>query len=411
MSDAIVIRPPRRQQREALIEMTALTFGGPYGPGGWTRFCRDGYLDGSCYDWDTSRIAVRDGRILGHVGIWGHTRLIGRAKVTSGGLGVVCTHADVRGTGLGRRLMEAVLISMRDNGYDTSFMAGLAGFYTHFGWAPSWPRSRVMVQAANLPADGPQVRMRPAPLVRAIRAAGEVGRLYRREQADVVGAAVRPLFTKDHRGWRLHELLTARGGVCGYVASEIDTANGTRTLKVHELGGFSTAAGRRRLLGAIRRLAADGDCKSVVLPCDGDHPLAPSLRGLTCTFVQDYHATGANLIRIINLRSTLRKMAGELAVRLAAGALTGRSGALTIDLPDQAETLVIDRGRVSVAARVDPAAPRVGGTWHAARLLIGADDPQTIIANGGLNCPREAQPWVNALFPRRRHQDLRIDHY
>ncbi|MFW6155640.1 MAG: hypothetical protein ACOC95_10545, partial [Planctomycetota bacterium] len=296
-------------------------------------------------------------------------------------------------------------------GYDTSFMAGIPGFYAYFGWVPSWPRPRVVVRAADLPADGPSVRLRRAPLVRLIRAEGDVGRLYRREQADVVGAAVRPLFTKDHRKFRLHELLTDAGRVCGYVAGEVATADETRTLRVHELGGFTTAVGRRRLLRAIQRLAAAGDCEAVRLPCDPDHPFAAVLRPLTCTFIQDYHSNGADLIRIINLGPTLRKMARELTARLAATDLVGRRDSLTLVLPDQEATLVMDRGRVRVAARVDPAAPRVGGPWQTARLLIGSDEPAAVVETGGLTCPRRARPWVNALFPRRRHQTLRIDHY
>ncbi len=412
MRDEVVICPPRRRQRKALIVMTGTVFGGPYGAGGWERFCRDGYLDGACYDWAASRIAVRDGRIVGHIGIWGHRRRIGRATVRSGGLGAVCTHGDARGTGLGRRLMEAVLAAMRAGGYDTSFMAGIPGFYSRFGWVPFCGRTAVRLRTADLPADGPTVRLRRAPLVRLIRAEGHVGRIYRREQADVVGAAVRPLFTKDHRKWPLHELLTDSGRVCGYVAAEVVTGGDeARTLQVHELGGVATAAGRRRLLAAIRRLAADADCRTVRLPCGADHPLAASLRALTCTFTADYHRNGADLIRVINLRSTLAKMAGELSARLAATDLAGRRGSLTIVLPEEDATLVMDRGRVRVAAGVDPSAPRVGGPWHTARLLIGADDPAAVLETGGGACPRPARPWVAALFPRRRHQSLRIDHY
>ena len=411
MSHSTVIRAPRRRERKALIDATARIFGDPYGEGGWERFCRSGYLDGSCYDWECSRIALRDGQIIGHVGIWGHRRRIGRATVRSGGLGTVCTLGDTRGTGLGRRLMEAILSAMDVGGYDVSFMAGIPGFYTHFGWAPSWPRARVEMAVTALPTRGQEVRLCKAPLIRLIRAEGDVGHLYRREQADIVGATVRPLFTKDHRKWRFHELLAGSGRVCGYVASEVDTNDDTRTLKVHELGGFSSAAGRRRLLEAIRQLAVANDCKAIHLPCNPDHPMAPALRMLTCRFLQDHHGNGGNLFRVINLRSTLRKMARELGVRLAATGLANRRGALTFVLPDQAATLEIDRGRVRVARRVDPKAPRVGGTWHAARLLIGADEPGHVIETAGLTCHRDAHPWVEALFPRRRHRESRIDHY
>jgi len=409
--DSMIVRPPRRRERKALLEATGEHFEHPPGSGNWLRFCREGYLDGSCYDWDASRIAVAAGRIVGHVGVWGHTRRIGRAKVTSGGLGAVCTLGSARGTGLGRRLMEAVLASLAAGGYDTSFMAGIPGFYTHFGWVAAKTRHRVEIPVKSLPDDTPAPPMRRGSLLRMIRAEGDIGRIYRREQADVAGAAVRPLFTKDHRHWRLTEILDPRRRVCGYVAGRTATIHDIRTLIVYELGGATTATGRRRVLAALRHLATAENCTAIHLPYGPDHPLAPALRLLRCSFIESCHGTGGDLIRIINLRSTLRKMAAELTARLADSPMARRSGALTVVLPDQRATLVARPGCVSVAGEVAADAPHVGGTWDAARLLIGSDTPAAVIETGGLKYPTAARPWVEALFPKRRQQHLRADDY
>jgi len=409
--DNVVIRAPRRRERKAIIETTRTVFERYHEPGTWAHFCRRGYLDGSCYDWDTSRIAVADGRIVGHIGIWGHTRLVGRAKVTSGGLGTVCTHPDVRGTGLGRILMEAVLDSMKECGYDTSFMAGIPDFYARFGWVPAWGRPRIEIPVGSLPEPALSCRLRRASLLRMIRAEGSVGRIYRREQADVVGAAVRPLFTKDHRGWRFHEMLTSSDRLCGYIAHETKTITDVRTLVVYELGGFGSTQGRRRLLGALRELAAAQRCTSVHLPYGPDHPLAAQLRTLKCAFIVDHHGTGGDLVRIINLPSTLRKMAGELTARLARSPMARRSGSLAIVLPDQQATLVVRRGCVSARSGAVAGAARVGRNWNTARLLIGSETPAAVIDTGDLKCPASARPWVEALFPKQRHQYLRADAY
>jgi len=409
--DNILMRPPRRRERKALIELTGSHFEEPPGSGNWEKFCREGYLDGSCYDWDTSRIAVIDGRMVGHIGIWGHTRRIGRAKVTSGGLGTVMTHSDVRGAGIGRLLIEGVLQSMAEAGYDTSFMAGIPGFYAHFGWVPSWSRRRIEINVGSLPDDTPAPHMRRASLLRMIRAEGPIGRIYRREQAGVVGATVRPLFTKDHRHWRLVELLDPRRRVCGYIASTIRSAHEFTILTVHELGGVTTPAGQRRVLAALRQMATDNDCMRIHLPYGPEHPLAPALRLMRCSFIEDYNDTGGDLIRIINLPTTLRKMAAELTARIADSPMTGRSGAVTLALPEKEVTLVIRRGRVSVAPAPVPDAPRVGGNWHTARLLIGADAPGAIAEFGKLRYPSAARPWIKALFPKYRHESLRADTY
>ena len=402
----LTILAPHRRQRKPLIAATATIFR-PGEPDKWEKFCREGYLDGSCYDWDTSRIAVLDGRIVAHIGVWGHVRRIGRARLRSVGIGTVATLAECRGSGVGRLITESALDATVAAGYDISVMAGIPGFYTRFGWVPSKPHCRTEIKTDDLPDDSPVWKRRRASLTKMIRAEGAVGRIYNREQADVSCAAVRPLFTKDHRHWQFCQLCDTRGRVRGYMATQVKD----QTLVVHELGGFSTPAGRAELLRQLRDVATSAGCEQVHLPYGPDHPLGALLRRLTATVTLSSSADGGHLIRVINLKSTLRKMASEFSSRIAASPTAGRDGALTLKTPHQSATLVIRRGSVSVAETPPPGADALRGGYDIARLIVGADDPGAVIEAGGLTCTRGARAWADVLFPRLRQQHLRADSY
>ena len=128
-----VIAPDRKRHAEELYDLLWKAF--PYEEYyGFLDRCRWGYIGGSHYDWNSSRIGILNGRIVTHWGVWDFRMRIGVARVRVGGIGVVATDARHRKRGLMNRTADNALGAMRSAGYDMSLLFGIDEFYHRFGY-------------------------------------------------------------------------------------------------------------------------------------------------------------------------------------------------------------------------------------------------------------------------------------
>lgn len=396
-SPLMICAPNPGDHYDPILDLSGKVFGGSRGYFGWQQYCHDGYIDGSSYDWDASRIALAGSQLAGHIGVWKYATRVGQARLITGGIGIVMTHGEYRKAGLASKTMAATIESMRELGYDLSVLFGIRNFYGRFGFTQAWPDCTVELPGDKVWPGRPTLRRRRGDMVQLLRAQGEVGRIYNRDYADRVGAADRPVYTLDLHRWRLDELIDRQKKVRGYLATQVD---GT-TLRIWEVGGFTTPAGCAELLGHIQQLARESKCAAVVLQLGLGHPLLEPLRRTGCKISLEYIGDGGAMVLVVNLASALTKLSGELTRRLAASPLARYSGALAIQLNEQRATLAIQRGQVSLAQRAIKATARLSGGPDVARLLIGADAPTVVIQAGGIKCAGNAALLAEALFPAR----------
>ncbi len=74
-------------------------------------------------------IAVEDGKIVSHIGIYKNNAYIRGHRVSMAGMGSVCTHPDYRGRGLATKLLHYVFESLEEQGVSLLKISGNRGLY------------------------------------------------------------------------------------------------------------------------------------------------------------------------------------------------------------------------------------------------------------------------------------------
>jgi hypothetical protein len=111
-----------------------------------------------------------------------------------------------------------------------------------------------------------------------------------------------------------------------------------------------------------------------------------------------YRERGGWLIRVINLRSTLEKVAPELSARLKASPLAAWRGTLLIGHAEERVLLHINEAQVEVVPGNESAHAIMGGP-EIAQLIVGSDDPEAIVMAAGTRLTGDAAQLLAALFP------------
>lgn len=396
-----IITPTRRAHREAMIDLWSKVFGF----GGTSHyfsgrdFCRDGYLDGSHYDWDASRIGLVDGQLVTHYGVWGYPMRVGGATLRCGGIGAVCTHPDFRKRGHLDATARASIDAMRDAGYDLSLLFGIDGFYDRFGYVRVFDYEKHHVATKDLPREAPKIALRKFKLARR----EDTDRLYNRAFAGFTGTAVRPTFTRGGDvtgdGYRWTD---GGGKTKGYVYV---------TQREHTLRCYEGVGPADVVLGVLGKLARKLNCDSVEFDNQPRRSaLMRAVRGGRCRVETWRNHNGGPMAKLLNLGSALEKCTDELHARVRGSAMSKWAGTLVIDDGDDKAALRITPRGVAVA---EPGKSKhtVKTRGHAAQLLYGTDAPEILIADAKMKAAGDAAAVVAALFPAQDPGLLPFDHF
>lgn len=390
-----IIAPDPQEHREGIFDLTAKTFA-HHGRGywGWLDHCHGGYIDHSHYDWPASSVGLIDGRVVTHWGVWGFRMRIGSSTLRVAGIGAVATHGRYRRRGLMSRTARAGLERIAASGYDMSILFGRADYYERFGYVRAWSDTTFTVDVSNLPSEAPDVRTRKF----ALRHRDDLARLYNREHAGLTGTAVRPTFRLCPRSDRWTGYLwTGKGNrPTGYVI-------------VGEYRGrfecVETAGDVEQSLRVVARLARRKGHREVRFPAaHHNHPLSRRLRWGTCRVETQHLRSGGAMVRTVNLRNTLERIAPELSRRLLKSPLADWSG--TLRLADARETvdLKIDGGKVQAAEPQGRSKHAVRGGEEIAQLIISTAEPLEIAEVAPLRLSGDAKKLLPVLFPAQHPQ-------
>jgi len=403
MTQKLMIVPPSRKvHKEAICDLFGKAFRGNYYE--MVRYARRSYFEHSNYDWDSSRVGLIGDKLVTHFGIWDYQMRVGSGRVRCAGIGAVMTDGMYRKRGYMAETVRSCLDAAKDAGYDMTILFGLHNFYHKFGYVRAWAHTTYTLEAKELPTGAAPrtTRFRPNPAKR-----DDLDRLYNREYRRATGTAVRPTYRRCPKPdrWQGYLWTDARGKPAGYVIAHPQKGE---LVLVENVGRLD------EVLAVLGVLARRWRCGKVRFDClSYDHPLAAWARRGNCETRTRYVRSGAAMVRTVNLRSTLEKIAGELSARLRRSHLAAWRGELLISDPREKVVLAIDRGKVEVADEPRPgrATSAVRGGEHIAQLLIGTDQPAETAQAGRMRLSGDAKALLQVLFPIQHPMLGRWDRY
>lgn len=383
-----------------VYDLTAKCFSGAHNYYQWYRGA-EGYFQEGFYDWQNSTVGLLDGRMVTHWGIWDYRMYIGEAKVRVAGIGAVATCGFHRKLGLMDATARAGIDRAAVAGYDLSVLFGIGDFYHKFGYVRAWTPTQYQVAVENLPVD-PDA---PEPARQAYDPADKViRRIYNREHKGLTGSAIRPTY-QSRIDWKQCESWTWQdkaGRSKGYLV----TADRGGALHCLETGGKVETA-----LAVLAKVARKLGCREVTFPSlHEDHPSARRLRARNCSVKRQFIGSGGPMIRILNLRSVMEKLAPVLAGRLAASHLADWSGNLLITDGREKVVLEFSPGGADVCDRTQ-ADHAIRGDDHIAQLLLGTYRPSETATAAGLRLSGDAGILLPVLFPAQHPMLRELDHF
>ncbi len=387
-----MLAPNKRIHHDALIDLIAKVFS-QEGYFTFRDYCRLAYIDNSHYDWEASRIGLLDGQLVTHYGVWGYDMRIGSAQVRTGGIGAVATHSDYRKHGFMAHTIQASLQAMRVLGYDISILFGIDNFYHKFGYTRGWPERNYQVGVANLPAEPPLRRAQKF----TPRRHAELETLYNREYAEFTGNAVRPTYRNYgffcHRNLLGYRWNAEDGSPAGYV---LYFHQGTRLNCIEAIGDPEQIL---RVLALAGKHLGCTELEFRTFPYQSG--VARRLRQGICREIAEYRRNGGCMLCVINLPATLHKLREEFSRRLLASPFAAWCGELLIGGEQEQTLLAIDHGQVSVLPLDAPAhaSHAIHGGSAIARLLVGAEAPEAIVEEAGIELSGDAGRLLGTLFP------------
>ncbi|MFY9985226.1 MAG: GNAT family N-acetyltransferase [Chthoniobacterales bacterium] len=370
-----------------LIDLLCKTFAVSAGYWQGERICRDGLLLNSNYDWNASRVGKLGSEIVSHFGIWKLQVRVGRARILTAGIGSVATDGHYRKRGFLRQTANATLEALRDSDYEVSVLFGIPNFYEQFGYCRAWTFLNATIEVGQISTEAI-----PGKLERCRSAArSDLAALYNRENANLTGTAVRPVFPlgnplveSDAYLWKQHQQ------VAGFVFVGVNR----NTLEVRSWAGNPEV-----ILAVVRRLAKARGLATIQFRwIHYQSQLSRFLRRQNSDFKSDYRSSGGPMIRAISLQRFTRRLLPELEDRLRRSHLSGWSGDLLVDDSQEAVTLRIKQGKIELlpGSRSENS---ISGGEAIAQLMFGTDDPQETIDSGGIRLRGQAKFLVPVLFP------------
>jgi predicted N-acetyltransferase YhbS len=391
-----ITAPRPGEDLDALAELFAHAFGDFWQ---WRDAGANSYFSHGPYDWEASRVGFIDGQVATHFGIWDFTMRIGCATVRVAGVGAVATARAYQRQGLMHETARQCVDALRAAGYDMSLLFGIPGFYGTFGYASTFPQATPSIRTESVAIDESAVEYEPY--------AGDIAALaplYNSENEGVTGTFIRPTFTDPRR--RAHMSVYTFDG--GYIVA------GPRNGRLEVADSVGPP---ERILSVAARLARHHimpEIAFVFLPRRSR--LARYLAGRDHRWTAAYSPDGGAMVRIVNLESTVTRIAGELERRLAGTLLANYSGQLTLRGDNEAVELLFERGSVagvkpraaaSEAASEGTKLPGQGLTGRGvisagaalARLVIGDDEPGRVCEQTGIQAEGDAAHLLPVLFP------------
>ena len=329
------------------------------------------------------------------------TMRVGTAEVRVAGINGDVVHPDIasqRGEIL-EQTAAAAVGAMRKAGYDLAITFDDDALWLQQGFTRGWRALTWRVATADLPADG-------APALERIDAVhrDDLATAYNATHSGLTGTVARPTYrlNKHPDLFKTYRWGT-EGDTRGYVSVDPGSDG---CLWVDEVAGDAATC-----LAALRSIAGGLGCEELLF--DRLHyksPVGVRLRQMSSCRL----ATGTRLgkarwylVKIVDLKSTMTKLAPMLHERLLASELADWQGTLALELraggTEEAVTLAVHSGTVEVGPGA-AGSNVIAGNQAIAQLLLGTEDPAEIVAENGIAVRGDAKRLLPVLFPPQHPQ-------
>jgi len=361
---------------------------------------RDNYIGNSHYDWQASRLALDGEKVIHHWGVWGYQMRVESIQLKVAGIGAVATHPETRKQGLMHQAAQTSFDVMLAAGYDLSILRGR--HYVKLGYARAWNYVTYKLKLEELPEVGEPTPYQPL----TPEQVAEMDTLYNQTHADFTGTAIRPTFRKRHpEDMGVYAWFGEDGKLVGYIRAFPAEGN------PKQLTCLEAAGDPRQGLAVMAHLFKKGEYESLAFfTLPHPHPMLQLLRKGACIVEDRYFDISGWRVKLINLTSSLHKLAPLFETRLAGSQFAGWTCSLLIDAGEQQATLKIKEGKVEVSP-ASSAANSLRGGAEVARLLIGSDEPEEVMRQAGMETGGMALPLVRVLFPNLRPMMSHWDEY
>ncbi len=329
---------------------------------------------------------------------------IGTQCLRMGGIAGVGTHDNYRFRGFSKRVMLNALRWMRQEGYDTSMLYGIAGYYPRFGYAEAFPTiihtmavrdaERAVRGCHCLTAFAPE----HVPGILALFATNNAGRTGITRRDPRYWTPFRKGLRWDTQA-RAKVLLDAHGTLVGYFVS--DTEQVQEILEV----GYATHAVFDDLLRAIADQVWEARIDTVRFNLPEDHAFVHYCRPFGMQTQSIYRRDGGAMIRMINLPTTLGKLSALLAARMS-----GR-GELTIHTNLESVGLHWSHGALHVSEPLESGEWVRLPQWCLAQLIYGYLGAESSVNDNTIIASRNGRTLLAQLFPVQPHYHYAVDHF
>ena len=385
---ALEIRPPAN--RRELIEAAKAI--GPIHHGhdpeaGAHRFVKY-YHDFPNATPEDTRLAYRDGTLVGGLRVARYDLRVGRAAVSMGGLSWVSTLEKYRMEGYGAELVGDAVDYIGSCGCDVSLLFGISDFYHRFGYAPAMSGQCVVVNTKDA------CRAKQYCSVRrfAPRDAEAAIRCFNRNNADRTGTCVRkraywPWYRQSFAKARVVE--GPRKRMLGYFIA----GPAKSVYSVRELVLTPRVEVYETVLAWLGQRAKANHAERIRFEMPTDHHFATYSRDYGALFESRYTRAGGGMMRIMDVSSLLRKIEPELRRRAVSSGQRFTFGRIEFRTDiGTASVCLAERTRGSVTVRIDQN--------MLIRAIMGRDSFQELRQTGRARVPARAVPELDVLFPK-----------
>ena len=376
-------------------------------------------------------LSIEDEEWVSSLGLIEYQMRFGSAHLKMGGIRAVGTREEHRNKGYSRRVMEATIAFMTENGSDVSMLFGISNFYPKFGYATVIPEIWIDFRREEAQTAVSTYQIRKAEMEDTLK----ILTLYTANNAERTGTQVRtatrwrkfnmarhphpygsdfgvfvdPYGEKsltfgrygtsdgdwDRKGVDLFVVLDEGDEVIGYFACDATEENcilcdiGFQNETIFETV-VRFLSDRAKRIGASQLLCH--------LPID--HSFAIFCRRYDCrTHIRNWKNSGG-MMRIINQSSTLEKIKGELEKRLQrADHLSQWSGKIFISTDLGQDCLEIDRGYVAHTNSHSNSFHLEMPQDKLIQLMMGRRSIGDLIVEPDVSVSGEIIPVLDTLFP------------
>jgi predicted N-acetyltransferase YhbS len=386
--------PQEKKHLETVAQMFAKTFSNYWDR---RRYVHEGYVVDAGYDWDASRVAIVDGEVATHFGVWDRTMRIAGAKVRVAAIGAVATLEHHRKKGLMAETAAACVENLYDAGYDVAMLFGIPNFYHRFDFVRSFPEGTFTLSTRDLPEPDAHPSFEKADY-----SIADFSPLYNEENAKVTGTFVRPTYRLNRKPKQFTTYRLEGGYVVvrreGAVLQLVDCAGEPETI-----------------VAVLRAIATKELCPEIKLAfLPRKSRLGEYVQKLAHSYEARHEANGGPMFRMVNLPRTVEKMLPVFTERLARSGLDRYSGNLELRGKDESVRLAMENGRAQSAITGSGgggAEGAIDGGEYLVRLLVGDDLPERVCAQTGITLRGDAGKLVPILFPHEEPQTILWDRF